>query len=59
MLLLIVGAVYAVNFRIMSAKRILPVKELQDAFMNDRNKAEKLSVTGAVDYTAINNLIVA
>ncbi len=43
LLLLIVGIVYFIDLRI----------------MNDRNNAEKLSVKGAADYTAINNLIVS
>jgi hypothetical protein len=43
MLLLIDGAIYSKNLRkmTMDAKEIMPVKELQDVFMNDRPKAEK------------------
>ncbi|MET4084217.1 hypothetical protein ABIB40_004191 [Pedobacter sp. UYP30] len=56
MLLLIAGIVYSKDLRIMNAKEILPVKELQDAFMNDRTKAEKLyknktiTIKGVVVY---------
>lgn len=56
LLLLIAGIVYAKDLRIMNTKEILPVKELQHAFMNDRPKAEKLyknkivTITGVVVY---------
>lgn len=56
MLLLIAGIVYSKDLRIINAKEILPVKELQDAFINDRPKAEKLyknkivTITGVVVY---------
>lgn len=42
MLLFICGIIYAKNLNNMNAKEIIPVKELQDAFINDRSKAEKL-----------------
>lgn len=56
MLLLIAGIVYAKDLKIMNTKEILPVKELQNAFMNDRPKAEKLyknkrvTIKGVVVY---------
>lgn len=41
-LMLTYGIIYSKNLKNMNAKEIIPVKELQDVFMNDRTKAEKL-----------------
>jgi monoterpene epsilon-lactone hydrolase len=53
---MIYGILHAKNLNNMDIKEILPVKKLQDAFMNDRPKAEKLyknkivTITGVVVY---------
>lgn len=55
-LLMIAGIIYAKDLKNMDIKEIIPVKELQNAFMNDRPKAEKLyknkivTVKGVVVY---------
>lgn len=41
-LVLIYGIMYSKNLKNMDIKEIIPVKELRDAFINDRSKAEKL-----------------
>ncbi|OXA77408.1 tRNA_anti-like [Flavobacterium aquidurense] len=41
-LVLIYGIIYSKDLNNMDPKEIIPVKELQDAFVNDRSKAEKL-----------------
>lgn len=41
-LVLIYGIMYSKNSKNMDIKEIIPVKELRDAFINDRSKAEKL-----------------
>lgn len=41
-LMLTYGIIYSKNLKNMNAKEIIPVKELRDAFINDRSKAEKL-----------------
>jgi hypothetical protein len=55
-LLMIAGIIYAKDLKNMDIKEIIPVKELQNAFMNDRPKAEKLyknkmvTIKGVVVY---------
>lgn len=39
---MIFGILHAKKLNKMQAKEIIPVKELRDAFINDRSKAEKL-----------------